>query len=114
MGHRRVGILPRTAKWREIVALVADAPSDPGQIGAIVSATLDGVRFRFRDIDRDPAVVDSFKFLVALATAAKAEDVTGRLAEQGVRLSGDATPLNLARGLQRWVELSKGSTEYAA
>lgn len=113
MGHRRVGLLPRTTKWRDIVSELSTLGTGPDQTDALVAATLDGVRDRFKNIDGDHGVNASFKFLVLLAVAARSQDLRERLSDDGITLIGQATPLALARSVSAWVDSHQGSLEYA-
>lgn len=114
MGHRRVGILPRTTKWREIIALLTEAVAEPEKAPSLIAATLDGVRDRFADIDNDRGVNASFKFLVTLAVAARSDLLRDRLATNGINVTGDITPISLVRTLSQWTEGQEDSAEYAA
>jgi len=112
MGHERLGLLPKTQKWRKIVAKIESSSGDIGAIPDLVSTTASAIESQFRNLGLDPAVHQSFAFLVALATAAKTEDPHLALMKMGFNLDGDATPLNIARLLHEQIQ-AQGSPEYA-
>ena len=40
MGHERVGALPRTKRWRDVVGGITDAASIDGDVSGLANATL--------------------------------------------------------------------------
>jgi hypothetical protein len=54
MGHERVGLLPRTRKWRDIVGSIS-AFGEASDVAGIVRQTTDGVRERLSDMEGDPS-----------------------------------------------------------
>ncbi len=113
MGHERLGLLPKTQKWSKIVTRIQSSSGEVGATPDIVAATAKAVETRFRDLGLDPAVRESFAFLVALSMASRADNPRSALKEMGFSLSGDATPLNIARLLHERVRAKNGSQEYA-
>jgi hypothetical protein len=109
MGHERMGVLPRSHSWREIVADIGDFPSS-GDVEAVTANTLGNVRARFDRIHEDPGVNAVFEFLVGLS----ATGGTWREDPQWADLPlGGATDLQLARALREWSNHRGGSLEYA-
>ena len=43
MGHKRLGLLPKTAEWREVVCLLGGAELDPDELGGAVTAVVLGL-----------------------------------------------------------------------
>lgn len=70
MGHERVGALPRSKRWRAIVAAIVDPPAGDAtsNISSLAENTLRNVSDRFRRIHEDKGVQAAFGFLVSLAT----------------------------------------------
>ena len=70
MGHERVGALPHSKPWLDVVAQVASYSGSEGDVAAIAKSTIDNVRNQFRRVHRDEGVIAAFQFLVALSKAA--------------------------------------------
>ena len=66
MGHERVGALPHTKRWRDVVGQLAESSGSPEDVAAIANDTLENVRVQLRKIHSDDGVVAAFQFLVAL------------------------------------------------
>ena len=64
MGHERVGYLPKSKKWRSLVAEMANATEKPSGISQIATDTLAAVGQRYTDLASDPSIQASFEFLV--------------------------------------------------
>ena len=110
MGHERVGFLPRTQRWRDIVAGIGGETFD---VGDVVRQTLDNVRDRLEQIQNDESVVAAFKFLVCLPVAARAISPVDMLREHGIEVPADPSPIALAQALQRFMPERPDSLEYA-
>ena len=70
MGHERVGALPRSKRWRDVVQGIASASSVDGDVQGLANATLRNVRSCLHEIPGDSGFVASFEFLLALAVSA--------------------------------------------
>ena len=81
MGHIRLGRLPRTYRWRQVVGLLDDAPSDGS---AIAGATARAAELRLRRLAGDPAVSYCFWLLTRITQAARTQDFPAALAEIGL------------------------------
>jgi len=114
MGHRRVGFLPKTRRWHQIVEALGTFSDDQETLGDIVASTLDAVRTRFKHVDTDPAVKGSFESLVTLCMAMSVDDPGQYLAAAGYRYPSKASPLSLARILTERLGTREGSAEYRA
>ena len=80
MGHTRLGRLPRTRKWQDVIGLVG-AGVDTADIAA---ATLDASKEGLEDAARDPALLHSFWLLTQLPLCARRADFVEELAKIGV------------------------------
>lgn len=102
MGHVRLGTLPRSKKWEQVVALIG-AGSDASQVAA---ATMEVVQERLKALSDDPALVRSFWLLLQVSQASRTEgNFAVALSDAGVPVSG-ATPTaaDLAAGLTTAVD----------
>ena len=111
MGHERVGALPQTRRWRDVVSQIAASSGPETDVAALAKSTLDNVRNQFRRLHRDDGVISAFQFLVALSKAASPE--TGRLPNLSIDLSANPPTLRLVAELRLWVDTHQQSTEYA-
>ncbi|HYK87259.1 MAG TPA: hypothetical protein VE398_00715 [Acidobacteriota bacterium] len=112
MGHERIGRLPRSVSWRNIVSALDDAASGSDTDFATLAAkTLELVRSRFQALHRDTGVQAAFGFIVALARSQPA--TIGSRASPNLSLPSDATPFRLSVALNEWVDTHAQSNEYA-
>ena len=114
MGHERLGLLPRTRKWRQIVEGVSGWSSTEEAPSAIAADTLRHVRSRFQRLGTDAGANAAFGFLVSLAGACRVRNPLEQLRKLGIRLPNQLTALSLAGELRRCVEAEDGEPEYAA
>ena len=78
MGHIRLGRLPRTLRWRQVVELLDEPSLDAG---AVARATTAAAERRLRALTRDPSLIYSFWVLVRLTSAARQADFESALAD---------------------------------
>jgi hypothetical protein len=100
MGHTRLGRLPRTRKWQEVIGLVG-AGADTA---AIAAATLDASKHGLEDAASDPALVHSFWLLTQLPLCARKADFVERLARVGVSVEDEPSLMELVGGLSDAVD----------
>lgn len=100
MGHTRLGRLPRTRKWQEVVGLVA-AGADTAEVAA---ATLDASKHGLEDAAHDPALLHSFWLLTQFPLCARKADFVAELGKIGVSITGVATLMELVGGLSDAVD----------
>ena len=113
MGHERVGALPRTKRWQDVVDGIADAAAVDGDVRGLANATLENVRSRLLTIHGDTGFVASFQFLLGLALSASPRVTRDSLGELAVDLEGNPSPLKLASALGQYVADNRQSAEYA-
>ena len=113
MGHERVGALPHTKRWRDVVGQMAESSGSREDVAAIANATLQNVRAQFRKIHSDDGVVAAFQFLVALTKSASYSEPGEASFSPRVDLEGNPSTLRLIAQLRSWVEAQGGSREYA-
>ena len=86
MGHLRLGDLPRTRKWKEVVALLGYG----AEAEQLAIATIDAAEQAFAVAANDPGLVESLFILTQIPLAARSEDFIRSLREAGLNVS--ATP----------------------
>lgn len=93
MGHIVVASLPKSQRWRAVVALLGaprlDAP-------AVAGATALAAERRLRQLSRDPSLAYCFWLLTRLASAARGPDFLGEIAHLGIPARRDDTALQFA------------------
>jgi len=100
MGHIRLGRLPRTQKWKEVIALVGG----DGSAAEVADATVDAAEADFFSAGADPTVVHTVWLLTQLPDAARTEDFAGALRALGIDVTGDPSATELASAVGRAVE----------
>lgn len=113
MGHERVGVLPKSQRWRDVVALIANSALSETDVATIASRTTANLRQRLRNIPTDDGIRAAFKFLVALSVASRTNDPTAALMSLGINVTPDPSPLTLTRAAHDWVDDNRRSLEYA-
>jgi hypothetical protein len=84
MGHTRLGSLPDTAPWREVVGLLAEG-AEAAQVAAATSeAALLGINLA----KGDRGLVDNVLILIRLVQAARADDFAQALDHVGMPVAG--------------------------
>lgn len=113
MGHERVGTLPRTTPWLQIVEQLSGAWLTEEEVSRLASSTLHNVRLRLSRIEHDNGVLAAFQFLVRLPFVATI-DADGDSPGPQIDLHENPSPLRLTSELHRWVDMHEQSTEYSA
>lgn len=99
MGHKRLGTLPDTARWRQLVATVADG----ADVAAVAATTTEAAAAGLDRAQRDPGIAEPFFLLTQVVLAARQPDFAEALRDAGLPV-GDAPDV---------YELSGGFTEAA-
>lgn len=110
MGHERVGVLPRTKRWRDVVAEISSYSGSPDETARLARLILKNVRSRFINLHRDDGVSAAFQFLVSLATGTP---VASESFDAPVNLEANPSPMRVISTLHSWVDHNLQSTEYA-
>jgi hypothetical protein len=112
MGHERVGMLPKTKRWRKIVGDIGSPALSPSDVSILASRTLENVRKQYEKIFFDDGVLSAFKFLVALSVYSIEENPTDKLNEMGINIQGSPTPTNITQVAHQFVDQHIESYEY--
>ena len=99
MGHTLVGDLPKSARWRAVVALLDDDQLSAPELARL---TLLASRQRLLQLRGDPSLTYCFWLLVRLAEAARGPDFLADVARLGVPVrAGDPALAVVARAADR-------------
>jgi len=90
MGHQRLGRLPKTRRWQQVVELLDTGPEDTAGIAAAVVLAADR---RLRDLAGDPSPTYCFWLLTRIAWASRGQDFAGDLAKLGIEAADGASVL---------------------
>jgi hypothetical protein len=85
MGHVRLGTLPRSKRWQQVVELVG-LGAGAAQVAAAVLHAADR---HLAAAHKDPGVVEAVRLLMLLPVAARADDFAGGLRGVGVAVPDD-------------------------
>ena len=100
MGHTRLGRLPRTRKWQQVVGLIGGGADTP----EIAAATLDASKRGLVEADQDPGLVYSVWLLTQIPLAAREKDFGSGLRRTGLEVSGNPTLLEIVGAFTKAVD----------
>lgn len=100
MGNRRLGTLAGTAPWRRVIALIADG----ADIAVIATATTQAALNGLEKARGDKGLTYSFFLLARFALAARDDDFTGALREEGLNVSSDPDVFDIAAAFTETVD----------
>lgn len=112
MGHERVGFLPKTKKWIDLVKQMGAVYSSGVPIATVAAHTLDNVRKRYETLSKDDAVRTVFAFLVAFSRACRSQDPSRQLHESGITIPDKPNLLSIVKALRDQVPAHESSSEY--
>jgi len=112
VGHERIGELPKTKKWKDLVSEMGDLYTSKIKIEDIAKHTAKNVNSQFRKIHKDKGVLTAFKFLITLSVAMSNDNPRKSLLSYGIELPNNPTPLSVAILIQKWIEKEYESIEY--
>jgi hypothetical protein len=110
MGHTRLGTVPKTQKWREIVGYftgsnqAGDVSSLSPNVGAIAARTLDATEEGLNRATGDPGVRYAFYLMTQVALASRTSDWEDTLHKHGIQLTTGSTVFDLTAQLQDAVD----------
>lgn len=114
MGHERVGYLPKTKKWSNVVSDVASYSIGNGSVSNISNQTLRNVRYKFDNIIKDPGVTSAFEFLILLTLIPKKDNWKDFLSKKGIQLDDKFSLIQIAGNAKQYIQKSESSKEYSA
>jgi hypothetical protein len=112
MGHERLGFVPKTKHWYNLMDKITNFSIDKDTSFEIASQVLKNVRLQYERLEKDGSIISSFKFLVILSYAAKFKDPHQYLLKEGISLKDDISPLSLSKEINKWVGHNVDSMEY--
>lgn len=104
MGHVRLGTLPMTRRWKEVIRLIAE---DAG-VSKIADATMSAADKALEQMSSDPGFAHAAWLLTQLGVAAKQADKKACLEKAGIRLPQHASLADVAVALGLAVDKRAG------
>jgi hypothetical protein len=95
MGHLRLGDLPRTRKWRQVVGLIEGGAGTAQVANATISAAERGLNLA----GDDDGLVETIWLLTQLPLAARSDDFAGALRGAGLDVAGAPTLMEVVGAL---------------
>ena len=100
MGHIRLGTLPKTQKWNQVVSLIAGG-ADVEQIAA---ASANAAERGLERASHDEGLAHAFWLLTQIPQAARQSNFSERLWELGLTVSSEPTLLEIVTAFTRAVD----------
>jgi hypothetical protein len=100
MGHERVGFLPKSKRWTDLVVRMGSVYSSEHPVASIAAQTLQNVRKQYETLSRDDTVKTVFEFLVAFARSCQATDPQAQLNLNNITLPDNPTLLSIVKALR--------------
>jgi hypothetical protein len=111
MGHIRLGRLPATKKWQQVVALLSEGAS----VEKIAGASAEAAETSLEHARNDPAVQQSFWLLTQIPIAARTPEFAKSLERLGLKVSASPSLFDVvgafAEAVDRQSEESGGRTD---
>ena len=83
MGHIRLGELPRTRKWEQVVGLIAGGAGTAQVANATINAAEKGLGVAVKD----KGLIETIWILTQIPVAARSDDFAAALRERGISVS---------------------------
>jgi hypothetical protein len=104
MGHTRLGALPRTRQWGEVVALIAVGAEAP----QIAIATINAAERGLNLASHDEALVESIYLLTQLPLAARSPNFVSKLREAGLNVVDEPGLMDIVSSFSEAVDHQVG------
>ena len=110
MGHTRLGEVPKTQKWFDILGHLVgkmqpgDAEAPSTTIASIASQTLDATEEGLNRATDDPGVRYTFYLMTQVALASRTTDWASTLGKHGIRVDQGSTVFDLTAQLQNAID----------
>lgn len=104
MGHVRLGKMPASKKWKEVVQCLAEAEVDLGRLAdSVAVATEDSLS----GATKDPGFIEALWLLIRIPQAAKERGIAKSLRELGIVVPADSSIADVVAGLAASVETAQ-------
>ncbi|MGO9061870.1 MAG: hypothetical protein ACLQU2_31545 [Candidatus Binataceae bacterium] len=100
MGHIRLGTLPKTQKWNQVVSLIAGG----AEVEGIAAASAEAAQNGLERASQDEGLAHVFWLLAQIPQAARGDNFSERLRELGLDVSSEPTLLEIVAAFTRAVD----------
>src|SRR5215470_3389488 len=100
MGHIRLGTLPKTQKWNQVVSLIAGG----ADVERIAAASADAAEHGLERASQDEGLAHAFWLLTQIPQAARQSNFSERLWELGLNVSSKPSLLEIVAAFTRAVD----------
>jgi len=101
MGHVRLGKLPTSKKWKDVVAYLAGGDVD---VSGLADAIFKAADKALKQASKDPAFVEVCWHLIKIPQAAKSADFAAALKELGIQVPATPSLLDVVIGFDAAIE----------
>ena len=84
MGHIRIGTLPATRRWKDVIGLIAEGV----EAARVAEAVTHAWEQAFNTVRNDAGFREAVYLLMQIGVAGKSRDPTGHLSSVGVDVAG--------------------------
>lgn len=111
MGHVRIGFLPHTKQWQNIVQQLSRFGGDESVAIKIANDTLEAIRNTYETLPYDESVIKAILYLANLAFSAKMMDQIEYLNQNGYGVDNNLSLHSLVSSAQEYITTDEGSRE---
>lgn len=111
MGHERIGFLPKTKQWNDIVRQLSAYEGDNEAVKKITNDTLSCIRKTYEQMPYDESVTKAIKFLAMLSYSAKQIDQMSFLNGNGCSVDNKLSLFSLMNSAKNYIATENGSLE---
>jgi hypothetical protein len=111
MGHERIGFLPRTQPWVDIIKQLTDFDCSDDTVTKISNNTLANIKKKYEQMSSDESVIKAIRFLIILSLSANQQDQREFLAKNGLIVDERFSLFSLIRCAKDYIVTETGSLE---
>lgn len=111
MGHVRIGFLPHTKQWNEIIDQLSSYDNDRDAVALIADRTLDAVRKEYEGLQYDDSIIKAIEYLANIIVSSRQDDQVAFLRANGYQVGDDLTLFSLTSCAQQLIKTQEGSLE---
>ncbi|HYG33895.1 MAG TPA: hypothetical protein VEC99_03875 [Clostridia bacterium] len=100
MGHIRIGTLPATRRWKDVVGLITDGV----EAARVAEAVTHAWEQAFNSVQKDAGFREAVYLLMQIGAAGKSRDPTEHLSSVGVEVAGATSVVEVAMALSAAME----------
>jgi len=112
MGHERVGFLPKTRRWNDLIKQIGTVYSSGIPVAVIAAQTLHNVQKQYEALFKNSVVKASFAFLVAFSHSCRLPDPRNELQSFEIPIADCPTVFSVVKALRERVSSDESVSEY--